>query len=294
LGEAIVAHARAKNLPLSDASDFTSVTGQGVRATLPGEAGVAHAVLVGNRRLLREAGVELSALEAAAVAIEAQGRTAILAALDGAPLAVIGVADTLKDSSASAVARLHQMGVQLVMATGDNRRTGEAIAKAVGIDHVLAEASPGAKVALVKKLQAEGKVVGMVGDGINDAPALAASDVSFAIGTGTDVAMEAAALTLIKGDIAKVATAIELSKETIRIIKQNLFWAFAYNTVGIPVAAFGLLSPMLASGAMALSSVSVVTNALRLRGFAPHETRPDGRVAPAEAAATPGAPGGAK
>ncbi len=275
LGEAIVGHAKARGLVLVDAAEFTSVTGQGVRATLGAQkAGAPEAqkvVLVGNRRLLREAGVDLTTLEAAAVTIEEQGRTAILAAMDGKALAVIGVADTLKETSAGAIARLHKMGVQLIMATGDNRRTGEAIAKAVGIDNVLAEASPGEKVALVRKLQAEGKVVGMVGDGINDAPALAAADVSFAIGTGTDIAMEAAALTLIKGDIAKVATAIELSKATIRIIKQNLFWAFAYNTVGIPVAALGLLSPMIASGAMAFSSVTVVANALRLRGFTPKE-----------------------
>lgn len=271
LGEAIVAHARSRGLPLVDAAEFTSVTGQGVRATLPGEGDTQRELVVGNRKLLREAGVQLAELEAAAVAIEEQGRTAILAAMDGSALAVIGVADTLKQSSAGAVARLHKMGVRLIMATGDNRRTGEAIARLVGIEDVLAEASPGEKVALVRKLQADGKVVGMVGDGINDAPALAAADVSFAIGTGTDIAMEAAALTLIKGDIAKVATAIELSKDTIRIIKQNLFWAFAYNTVGIPIAAFGLLSPMIASGAMAFSSVSVVTNALRLRSFAPKD-----------------------
>ncbi len=270
LGEAIVEHAKARGLVLAEATDFTSVTGQGVRAVLPGVR-ASHAVVVGNRRLLREAGVDLTLLEAAATRIEESGRTAILAALDGVPLAVIGVADTLKETSAAAVARLHKMGVRLIMATGDNRRTGEAIARAVGIDDVLAEASPGEKVALVRKLQSQGKVVGMVGDGINDAPALAAADVSFAIGTGTDIAMEAASLTLIKGDIAKVATAIELSRDTIRIIKQNLFWAFAYNTVGIPVAAFGLLNPMIASGAMAFSSVSVVTNALRLRGFKPRE-----------------------
>ena len=297
LGEAIVAHAKARGLALTDATDFTSVTGQGVRATLPGagegEKQAQHALVVGNRKLLRESGVDLSALEAAAVAIEEQGRTAILAAMDGTALAVIGVADTLKPTSAGAVARLHKMGVQLIMATGDNRRTGEAIARAVGIEHVLAEASPGEKVALVRKLQREGKVVGMVGDGINDAPALAASDVSFAIGTGTDIAMEAAALTLIKGDIAKVATAIELSKDTIRIIKQNLFWAFAYNTVGIPVAAFGLLSPMIASGAMAFSSVSVVTNALRLRGFTPRDDEA-APPSPSPAALAPLAPSVAK
>jgi Cu+-exporting ATPase len=281
LGEAIVAHAKARGLALPDAAAFTSVTGQGVRATLPGEKDAQHTLVVGNRRLLREAGVDVAALEAAAVRIEEQGRTAVLAAMDGTALAVIGVADTLKDTSAGAVARLHRMGVHLVMATGDNRRTGESIARAVGIEDVLAEASPGEKVALVRKLQAEGKVVGMVGDGVNDAPALAAADVSFAIGTGTDVAMEAAALTLIKGDIARVATAIELSKDTIRIIKQNLFWAFAYNTVGIPVASMGLLSPMIASGAMAFSSVSVVTNALRLRGFTPGDDEAPPAPAPA-------------
>jgi Cu+-exporting ATPase len=266
LGEAVVAAARARGIALPEAADFTSVTGQGVRARVDGRE-----LVVGNRKLLAELGVPLDGLEAVAVRIEALGHTAILAAANGRPLAVVGVADTLKETSAGGVARLKKMGVDLVMATGDNRRTGEAIASAVGIEHVLAEASPGEKVALVKKLQSEGKVVGMVGDGINDAPALAAADVSFAIGTGTDIAMEAAALTLIRGDIAKVATAIELSRDTLRVIKQNLFWAFAYNTVGIPVAALGLLSPMIASGAMAFSSVSVVTNALRLRGFTPRE-----------------------
>ncbi|MES2642466.1 MAG: heavy metal translocating P-type ATPase [Myxococcota bacterium] len=273
LGEAVVAHAKALGALSLEASAFESVTGQGVVATVERD-GVPMRILVGNRRLMRDHGVAIGPLADAAEPIEAQGRTAILAALDGVPLAVIGVADTLKDTSKGAVARLHKMGVKLIMATGDNKRTGEAIASAVGIDHVLAEASPGEKVALIKKLQAAGHVVGMVGDGINDAPALAAADVSFAIGTGTDVAMEAASLTLIKGDIAKVATAIELSAATIRIIKQNLFWAFAYNTVGIPVAALGLLSPMIASAAMALSSVSVVTNALRLRGFEPTPDAP--------------------
>ena len=271
LGEAVVAAAKARQLGLAEARDFVSVTGQGVRAVIekPNHAPATVEILVGNRKLLRERGVPLQALTAAAEPIEAQGRTAILAAMDGRPLAVIGVADTLKPTSLEGVARLRRMGVELVMATGDNQRTAEAIARSVGIENVLAEASPGEKVALVKKLQAQGKTVGMVGDGINDAPALAAADVSFAIGTGTDIAMEAASLTLIKGDIHKVATAIELSRETLRIIRQNLFWAFAYNTVGIPIAALGLLSPMIASGAMALSSVSVVTNALRLRSFAP-------------------------
>jgi len=261
LAEAIVA--AAKGLPVLAGSDFEAVTGQGVRVVVEG----GRVVLVGNRKLLTAHGVDVGGLDALAGPIEAQGRTAMLAAVDGAPLAVVGVADTLKETSVAAVARHQGMGVRLIMATGDNPRTAAAIAKTVGIDEVLAEASPADKVALVKRLQAEGRVVGMVGDGINDAPALATADVSFAIGTGTDIAMEAASLTLIRGDIAKVATAIELSRATMRIIRQNLFWAFAYNVVGIPVAALGWLSPMVGSAAMAFSSVSVVTNALRLRRF---------------------------
>jgi Cu+-exporting ATPase len=233
-----------------------------------------HVVVVGNRKLFQERQIDIAALDDIAVPLEQRGRTVVFAAIDGEPVAVVGIADTLKPTSAEAVARLQKMGITLVMATGDNQRTAEAIAHQVGIGRVLAGASPADKVGLIRKLQSEGAVVGMVGDGINDAPALAGADVSFAIGTGTDIAMEAASLTLIKGDIAKVATAIELSAETIKIIKQNLFWAFAYNTVGIPVAAFGLLSPMIASAAMAFSSVSVVTNALRLRGFEPHHEQP--------------------
>ena len=270
LGEAIVAHVRGRGLPLWDTDDFTSITGQGVvaKVRLPNDGGPRR-MLVGNRKLLRAHGIPLDAFEEAAAKIESAGRTAILAAVDQRPLAVVGVADTLKDNSAAGVALLRKLGVRMYMATGDNRRTAEAIAREVGIDEIVAEASPEDKVALIRRLQAEGRVVGMVGDGINDAPALAAADVSFAIGTGTDIAMEAASLTLIKGDIARVATAIDLSRSTLRIIRQNLFWAFAYNTIGIPVAALGLLSPMIASAAMAASSVSVVTNALRLRQYQP-------------------------
>ena len=276
VGAAIVAAAKARGLDLAETMDFQSVTGQGVRARIDRGDGAPVVVLVGSRALLRSGAVPMEGLDTLAGPVEALGRTVIFVAVAAAPFAVIGVADTLKDGSAEAVARLRRMGVRLHLATGDNRRTGEAIAHAVGIDDVLAEASPADKVALVKRLQAEGRVVGMVGDGINDAPALAAADVSFAIGTGTDIAMEAASLTLVRGDIARVATAIELSRATIRIIRQNLFWAFAYNVIGIPVAAFGLLSPMLASGAMAMSSVSVVTNALRLRRFRPSEAGPLG------------------
>jgi Cu+-exporting ATPase len=266
LGEAIVAWATAQGFPPGEAEATATVMGQGVVARVGGRD-----VAVGNRRLLEEHGASTAAAEAIATAMEADGRTAVFAAVDGQAAAVIAVADTLKPSSAVAVARLRELGVRLVMATGDNPRTAAAIARAVGIDEVVAEATPEAKVEVIRRLQGEGRLVGMVGDGINDAPALAAADVSFAIGTGTDVAMEAAALTLIHGDIARVATAIDLSHATMRIIKQNLFWAFGYNTVGIPVAAMGLLSPMLGSAAMAMSSVSVVSNALRLRRFRPVE-----------------------
>jgi Cu+-exporting ATPase len=273
LGESIVQSAKAQGLALLEAAEFVPMTGMGIVATIARED-ARHVVVVGNRKLFQERQIDIAALDDIAVPLEQRGRTVVFAAIDGEPVAVVGIADTLKPTSAEAVARLQKMGITLVMATGDNQRTAEAIAHQVGIDRVLAGASPADKVGLIRKLQSEGAVVGMVGDGINDAPALAGADVSFAIGTGTDIAMEAASLTLIKGDIAKVATAIELSAETIKIIKQNLFWAFAYNTVGIPVAAFGLLSPMIASAAMAFSSVSVVTNALRLRGFEPHHEQP--------------------
>ncbi len=281
LGEAVVNFAHAQGLQLVEVADFTSVTGQGVVATLSGDAHSANrgAVVIGNRKLLHAHHIDTTTLEPIAERIEAQGRTAILAALGGHPLAVVGVADTVKDTSRDGIRRLRELNVHMVMATGDNRRTADAIADQLGIDQVIAAATPGDKVELVRQLQHQGHVVGMVGDGINDAPALAVADVSFAIGTGTDVAMEAASLTLMRGDISHVATSIELSRETLKIIKQNLFWAFLYNTMSIPVAAFGLLSPMIASGAMVASSVSVVGNSLRLRHF----NRGDNSVA------TPGA-----
>ncbi|MCX6023589.1 MAG: heavy metal translocating P-type ATPase, partial [Chloroflexi bacterium] len=264
IADALVRAARERELDLTaQVRDFAAEPGHGVRATVDG-----HAALIGTRKLLREAGVAVSeAAEAAVERLESEGKTVVLAALDGALLGALAVADTLKPSSAEAVERFHRMGLETVMITGDNRRTAEAIARQAGIRRVLAEVLPDQKAAEVRRLQAEGKTVAMVGDGINDAPALAAADVGIAIGSGSDIALEASSITLISSDLRSVATAIALSKATMRNIKQNLFWAFFYNTVGIPVAALGLLNPMVAAAAMALSSVSVVTNALRLRRF---------------------------
>ena len=271
LATAIVAGAVERGLRLPDVAGFESVTGQGVRATVDGEQ-----VLVGNRRLLESAGVDVQPLLAAHDWLAGQGKTPMLAAFGGRPAGVIGVADTLKDGSAAAVAALEARGIQVVMMTGDNGATAAAIAAQVGIRRVVAEVLPEHKAAEVRRLQAEGKVVGMVGDGINDAPALAQADVGSAIGTGTDVAIESSDITLISGALSGVVTAVDLSRATMRNIKQNLAFAFLYNTLGIPIAAgvlypaFGVtLSPVIAAAAMALSSLSVVTNANRLRRFNP-------------------------
>jgi Cu+-exporting ATPase len=271
LGAAIVAGARERGLALPAAAGFASVTGQGVQATVDGRT-----VLVGSVRLLAGAGIGAAALEYATARLSADGKTPVLVAIDGEPAGVVAVADPVKDDSAAAIAALHRLGVEVVMLTGDNAATAAAIARRVGVRRVLAEVLPQHKAAEIRRLQAEGRKVGMVGDGINDAPALAAADVGLAIGTGTDVAIEAADITLISGSLAGVVTALGLSRATMRNIRQNLFFALAYNGIGIPVAAgalypaFGLrLSPMIAAAAMAASSLSVVGNANRLRRYHP-------------------------
>jgi Cu+-exporting ATPase len=271
LGEAIVARAREQALALPPVADFQAVAGQGIRATIDGRT-----VVLGNRALMEQLGVALDGLDAEAAALAQQGATPMYVAVDAAGAGVIAVADTLKPEARTVVAQLQALGLEVWMLTGDNRVTAAAIAREVGIAHVLAEVLPEQKVDQIKALQAQGKIVAMVGDGINDAPALAQADLGIAIGTGTDVAMAASDITLIGGDLRGIVTAIALSRKTVGVIKQGLFWAFGYNVLLIPVAmgvlypVLGvLLNPALAAAAMAMSSVSVVTNALRLRGFRP-------------------------
>ena len=248
---------------------FASITGKGVRATVPG-----HTVLVGTAGLLAEADIDTTELEQISARLAAAGKTPILAAVDGQAAGVLAVADTVKADSVAAIAALRQLGLQVVMITGDNARTAAAIARQVGVSRVLAEVLPEHKAGEIRALQGEGRRVGMVGDGINDAPALAQADVGLAIGTGTDVAIEAADVTLISGSLAGVVTAIRPSRATMRNIRQNLFFALVYNAIGIPLAAGVLyplpglrLSPMIAAAAMALSSLSVVSNANRLNRY---------------------------
>jgi len=278
LGEAIVRKARADGLELHDASEFESLAGKGVKALVDGRT-----VVAGNRGLLQEMGVPIGEREKEISALEGRGMTAVMVLLDGRLCGAVGIADTLKPTSKEAVAELRRMNIEVVMLTGDNRRTAEAIAHSLGITKVLAEVLPGDKAKEIARLQSEGKVVAMVGDGINDAPALAQADVGLAIGSGTDVAVEAGDIVLIKDDPRDVVAAIQLSRQTMRKIRQNLFWAFGYNTAGIPVAAgvlypfFGiLLSPIIAAGAMAFSSVSVVSNAALLKRYTPEIKRKGG------------------
>jgi len=267
LADALVREAGARGLALTTPDAFASVTGRGVHGVV-----CEHAVVVGNAAFLQDWGVPVAPLEGEAARLAANGRTAVFVAIDGALAGVVAVADPLRDSSRSAITQLHALGLQVVMLTGDHERTARAIAGEAGIDRVVAGVLPEGKVAEIKRLQEAGAVVAMVGDGINDAPALAQADVGMAIGSGTDVAMEAGDVVLMRGDLQGVVRAIALSRRTMRTMKQNLFWAFIYNVIGIPIAAgalypaFGVqLSPILASAAMAFSSVSVVSNSLRLR-----------------------------
>jgi Cu+-exporting ATPase len=269
LGEAIVQGAQKQGLEIFAVEDFKAITGRGIEAGIKGLE-----VLAGNKKLMDEKDIPLGALERDSDRLAAEGKTPMYVAFNGRLAGIVAVADVLKKSSKAAIERLHNMGIETVMITGDNKKTAAAIAKQVGIDRVLSEVLPQDKSNEVKKLQDEGRKVAMVGDGINDAPALAQADIGIAIGSGTDVAMESADIVLMRSDLSDVPTAINLSKRTIRIIKQNLFWAFGYNTLGIPVAAgllylFGgpLLNPIFAAAAMSMSSVSVLTNALRLKRF---------------------------
>ena len=272
LGEAIVRYAEEKNMNLINVEKFNSVTGKGINAVIDNKK-----VNLGNVKMMEDLNISLDIVENKYEELAKQGKTPMFISIENELAGIIAVNDVVKESSKRAVELLHNLGIKVAMVTGDNKNTADAIAKQVGIDIVLAEVLPQDKSNEVKKLQAEGNFVAMVGDGINDAPALAAADIGIAIGNGTDVAIESADIVLMKNDLMDVPTAIKLSKDTIRNIKQNLFWAFGYNTIGIPVAAgvlyiFGgpLLNPMIAAAAMSLSSVSVVSNALRLRKFKPY------------------------
>jgi len=269
LADAIVRGAKDQNLPFYEVKDFRSVTAGGVAGTVAG-----HVVMIGKPDFLRseKIGDNIEALETSAAKLQEDGKTAVFVAIDGKPAGILAVADPIKSTTAEAIKALHALGLEVIMLTGDNRRTAAAVAKQLGLDTVEAEMEPSGKVAQVKKLRAEGKHVAMAGDGINDAPALSEAEVGIAMGTGTDVAMQSAGITLVKGDLRGIAQAIRLSRATMRNIRQNLFFAFLYNALGIPVAAgvlypyFGLLlSPVIAGAAMSLSSVSVIGNALRLR-----------------------------
>jgi Cu+-exporting ATPase len=267
LAEAIVEGAKARGANITDVSDFEAVTGKGVAGIVLGRKGA-----LGNTAMMADLGVDFSTLNERAEALQAEGKTAMFVAVDGRIAGFVAVADPVKATTVEAIKALHAQGLTIIMATGDNERTAQAIATKLGIDQVRAGLLPEAKAALVEKLRAKGAVVAMAGDGVNDAPALSTADVGIAMGTGADVAMESAGITLIKGDLNGIVRARKLAQATIRNIRQNLFFAFLYNALGVPVAAGVLypvtgmlLSPMLAAAAMSLSSVSVIANALRLR-----------------------------
>ena len=259
LGKAIVAFAKEQSIELQESTHFYSETGRGIEAEVDGKK-----MLLGNKAWLLDKGIAVDGLLVAASDFSGQGKTPVFMAIDGEAAAVFGIADKPRPQAVQAIQHLKKLGIQTLMVTGDTEKTAHYIAAIVGIETVIANAKPEQKLAIIHQFQNEGKNVGMIGDGINDAPALAAANVGFAIGTGTDIAIESADMTLVHGDITKVTEAIQLSTDTIRIIKQNLFWAFGYNVIAIPVAVMGKLNPMIASAAMALSSVSVIVNSLRL------------------------------
>ena len=259
LGKAIVAYAKEQAIALQECTHFYSETGRGIEAEVDGKT-----LLLGNKAWLLDKEIIVDGLLNAASDFSGQGKTPVFMAINGKAAAVFGIADKPRSQAIEAIQHLKKLGIQTLMVTGDTEKTAHYIAAIVGIETVIANAIPEQKLAIIHQFQTEGKKVGMIGDGINDAPALAAADVGFAIGTGTDIAIESADMTLVQGDITKVTGAIQLSTDTIRIIKQNLFWAFAYNVIAIPVASMGKLNPMIASAAMALSSVSVIVNSLRL------------------------------
>lgn len=264
LARAITDGMKERGLEAVEVEAFQADPGHGIEAKAAG-----HKLLIGTRKLLQKHHIQYEQIETSVTTLEEQGKTAMLVAIDGEVAGIVAVADTIKSSSPQAIVRLKEQGIHVVMMTGDNKLTAEAIAKQAGIDHVIAEVLPEEKAAHIAALQEQGKKVAMVGDGINDAPALATANIGMAVGTGTDVAMEAADITLMTGDLHAIADALEFSKKTMRNIKQNLFWALAYNCIGIPIAAFGFLAPWLAGAAMAFSSVSVVLNALRLQRLKP-------------------------
>ena len=254
-----MAYAKEQSIELQECTHFYSETGRGIEAEVDGKK-----LLLGNNAWLLDKGIAVDGLLAAASDFSGQGKTPVFMAINGKAAAVFGIADKPRPQAVQAIQHLNKLGIQTLMVTGDTEKTAHYIAAIVGIETVIANAKPEQKLAIIHQFQKEGKNVGMIGDGINDAPALAAANVGFAIGTGTDIAIESADMTLVHGDITKVTEAIQLSTDTIRIIKQNLFWAFGYNVIAIPVAAMGKLNPMIASAAMALSSVSVIVNSLRL------------------------------
>ena len=262
LGESITAEAKLRGIPLKEMSAFKSRTGKGVLAEVDGRK-----ILIGNQKFISTQNIPSTAFDEDIQALELEAKTVILVAVDGRLAGIMGITDTLKEGSNEAIEQLHAMGLKVAMITGDNQRTADVIARQVHIDQVLANVLPGDKVNQIKKLQAEGRVVAMVGDGINDAPALTQADVGIAIGTGTDIAIASAPVVLISGDLRSVPRAIALSRKTLKTIKQNLFWAFFYNTILIPAAALGFLNPMLAAAAMSFSSIFVITNSLRLKKF---------------------------